>query len=45
MDKITGKERLNALLQKQHMDYRRRMWYIQRRLRWPWGPWFVGGDQ
>ena len=34
MDKITGRERLNALLQKQYRDYRRRMHYIRRRLRW-----------
>ena len=33
-DKYTPLERLNALFQKQHRDYMRRMHYIRRCLHW-----------
>ena len=31
----TGRERLNKVLRKQYREYRHRMEYIGRRLRWP----------
>ena len=43
MDK--GREQLNKLLTDQYRQYRRRMHYIENRLRWPWGPWYLGGTK
>ena len=51
MDKKTQKtqktplEKLNKVLNDQYKEQKNRMGYIGQQLKWPWGPWFVGGTE